>query len=633
MPAARTRPLLPHGLRPDGQRGPLLQGPGRRLTRGRGGCLPCGLSGLLPAGLRGALATWALAMALAPAAAQAGEPAAGELQLAWLDTDGQLHTATLGPDGQPRAQPARPLQPGAQVPLGSLWKLVAYAQLQDSGAQEAPYTCRGQDPEEAYCCTGGSRIDRGTALWKSCGLYFAPARLHWAGQTPGATLQALPASLATLREAAHLDPATTVPLADWLQWLARWPTATREAAQADLAAYWLQGPGQRALGAVGSRLRLKTFTLARREPGGAGMRWSGASGWTREGTPLWLATLGSSARSVPEWAPRVLAFLDAQRAAGAELPAPLLDGPCVQARLFARYPIAAIRPRPEAGGVLPAGRYRLQFQSGQALDIQSQRDLLWHPAVSGSADAGHLDARLTLEDYVARVVDREGSAEPAAAAQALAVAARSYLLARATAQGPCLQVDDSSAFQRVAPRPPTAGAQAAAALTAGLVLHGGPGTPGRFHGDTPQRNVMAWRQVAQQARTHPQGFDQLLRQAYPDFGLALAGQRDERAPTASSCEPLPLAAQWLNEQAPRWRRSLQGQAGYSTPASVQVCRLQQGLPHALRGEGRVYARGLQSLEDRLSLTHEYLHLAFSGHPHGVDEAFIEQQARHLLGVD
>jgi len=213
------------------------------------------------------------------------------------------------------------------------------------------------------------------------------------------------------------------------------------------------------------------------------------------------------------------------------------------------------------------------------------------------------------------------------------VAARSYVLARASAQGACLQVDDSSAFQRVAPRPATPGAQAAAALTAGLVLHGGPGTPGRFHSTQPQRNVMAWQQVAQRARAHAQGFDQLLRQAYPDFGLALAGRAEDSAPTASNCEPLPLAAQWLAEQAPRWRRQLQAQAGYSAPASLQVCRLQQGLPHALRGQGRLYARGLQTLEDRLSLTHEYLHLAFSGHPHGVDEAFIEQQARHLLGVE
>ena len=39
---------------------------------------------------------------------------------------------------------------------------------------------------------------------------------------------------------------------------------------------------------------------------------------------------------------------------------------------------------------------------------------------------------------------------------------------------------------------------------------------------------------------------------------------------------------------------------------------------------------LQSLQDRLDLTHEYLHLAFDAHPNGQDETYIEGLARHLL---
>jgi uncharacterized protein YfaQ (DUF2300 family) len=41
-------------------------------------------------------------------------------------------------------------------------------------------------------------------------------------------------------------------------------------------------------------------------------------------------------------------------------------------------------------------------------------------------------------------------------------------------------------------------------------------------------------------------------------------------------------------------------------------------------------RGVRSLQDRLDLTHEYLHLAFEAHPNGQDETYIEGLARHLL---
>jgi len=41
-------------------------------------------------------------------------------------------------------------------------------------------------------------------------------------------------------------------------------------------------------------------------------------------------------------------------------------------------------------------------------------------------------------------------------------------------------------------------------------------------------------------------------------------------------------------------------------------------------------RPLRSQQDRLALTHEYLHLAFAAHPDGLDEAFVETWARRLI---
>lgn len=573
-------------------------------------------------GRRPGLRLAALAAAGCCAFAQAGEPARGELQLAWLDAAGGFHAVALTPDGSSRPLPPAPFAHGDEVPLGSLWKLAAYARLADNPVREGDYTCTGRQREEVYCCEPGQRISRGAALWRSCGLYFQPSRLGWDRLLLGETLQALPSSLSVLQQAGGLGERTRVPLADWLAWLGRWPAATRQQAQDDLAGYWLQGPGRKALGEVGGRLRLKTFTLERREPGAAGERWSGASGWTREGTPLWMAARGSSAQVVPTWAPLVLRHLDAQREAGQPWPAADGGASCVEVSFFSRYPLQAIEPAPAAEGVLPDGRWRVRFANGVQLDIESRRDLTWRRDVTGQPQ---LLGRFTLDDYVARVVDREGAGQPAAASQALSVAARSYVLANGQpGAGGCLAIADSSARQRVAPRPPTAAARAAVRHTADLVLQG---AEGRYHSTRAGRDVMAWTDAVRAAEAG-QGFQQILASAYPRATLATAGGRGSQG-----CEPLPQAEQWLAARRGRWQRLLAGEAGYTVPPPVQVCRLQQGRAHALRSTARIYAAGLHSLEDRLTLVHEFLHLAFSGHPRGADEHFIEQQARRLLGVD
>jgi uncharacterized protein YfaQ (DUF2300 family) len=561
-----------------------------------------------------------MAMLAASTCAVATEPAAGELLLAWLDARGEVHSATLDAQGRAIDVPRTRWSADDAVPLGSLWKLVAHARLTDAAANESPYVCRSGNTEEVYCCEPGQRIDRGTALWRSCGLYFAPSRLKWDTLIAGDSVRALPASMRALSTVAAMRSDTTVPLGDWLRWLGDWPAAAQQAARDDLLGYWLQGPGRVSLGEVGSRLRLKTFTVEGRT---AGTRWSGGSGWTREGTPLWMAALGSSARVVPQRAAQVLAHLDAQRAAGAAGHGASANGPCIDVDFFARYPVSSITPMPSSEGRLPAGAYTVRFDNGRTLPIESVGDLNWKRTATGGSQ---LTGRFALDDYVARVIDREAAGDPAAAAQALAVAARTYVLGRGEPTAGCLRIADSSATQRVAPRPASAAAIAAAAHTADLVLQG---ADGRFHSTDAKPGVMSWSRAVQMAHTG-QTFDALLRSAYgTTSGLRSLGS----GRGFSDCEALPLAAQWLADRQTAWRRQLQGEAGYRTPTTVQVCRLQQGRPHALRASGRIYASGVQSLEERLTLAHEYLHLAFSGHPRGADEAFIERRARQLLGVD
>ena len=64
----------------------------------------------------------------------------------------------------------------------------------DTGRErEGDYVCRGRLKDEVYCCNEGERIDRGTALWRSCGLYFDPSRVGWSQRPLGLTLDALQA--------------------------------------------------------------------------------------------------------------------------------------------------------------------------------------------------------------------------------------------------------------------------------------------------------------------------------------------------------------------------------------------------------------------------------------------------------
>ena len=79
-----------------------------------------------------------------------------------------------------------------------------------------------------------------------------------------------------------------------------------------------------------------------------------------------------------------------------------------------------------------------------------------------------------------------------------------------------------------------------------------------------------------------------------------------------------------------WRQRLENEVGYNEVSTFAVCRLAFGRPYVDRERQRIYVRGVLSLQDRLDLTHEYLHLAFEAHPNGQDETYIEGLARHLL---
>lgn len=101
-------------------------------------------------------------------------------------------------------------------------------------------------------------------------------------------------------------------------------------------------------------------------------------------------------------------------------------------------------------------------------------------------------------------------------------------------------------------------------------------------------------------------------------------------PPALDCQRQPQLERWVQAQADRWQRVLATQPGYERPESVTVCRIDRGNPCVNYDRDRIYLRSRDADEDRLSLAHEYLHLAFKHHPVARNERFIESTARKLV---
>lgn len=493
-----------------------------------------------------------------------------------------------------------PLPASLDAPLGSLWKLFVYAWLVDTGAREPAYECRGQSREEVYCCSAGGKIERDQALVKSCGLYFEPARLGIAATDWRAYWQARQAP-SWLLDLPAVQPATRVSVAELLSVLALLPA--QEQMRRVLLDVVLNAADGNVVGELGGRLRVKTWSWLGDQD--AQSRQGGFAGWSADGAPIWAGGRGTSQMVLRHYGQALASVLPTAW--------PVDAGRCVQVGLFSKYPVSKVLAgdRVATSGPL-RGDYRVEFANGNALDIHSDGELFLLN--------DKLVARLDREEYVARVLEREAKPQPAEAAKALAVAIRTYLLQNATRNGDCLSIDDSSNRQRVAPRPASAESRNIAAWTADLVLAGSTVT---YHSDQPGPDKLAWQQAVEQAHAG-QRYDAILLHAYPRASLSRWDN------PVASCEALPAAQDWLQKQRRGWRPRLESETGYNEVSTFAVCKLAFGRPFVDRERQRIYVRGVLTLQDRLDLTHEYLHLAFEAHPNGQDETYIEGLARHLL---
>lgn len=549
----------------------------------------------------------AAVLGTAVACATAVPCAAASLDVAWWKGNSavviQLHNGGAAPV---------PFDGSRMVPLGSLWKLFVYLYAVESRTPLPDYRCTGRDPEEVYCCDAGQAVSRDAALAQSCGLFFAPARLalpmaswrtYWTrklGAAPGG-------DMAWLAAPSSLSPERTVRLDSLLRALAAIPPASRAEAEHALLRVVLDGRGADSVRWFGSRLRVKTFSWHEGKE-----RLGGAAGWLADGTPVWFAGQGTSSTVLRAWAPRLAAALPQAEPD---------DSGCVMVDYFARYPVRAVQgpDGPAVPGPLH-GRYRVLFENGQALALRSAGDMVLDKQPDGR---WQLRGRFGVNEYVARVIDREAGAEPAEAARALAVSARSYLQQNARQVAGCQQIADSSATQRVSPNPASAAALAAARWTDQLVVDG---APVRYHRDTPSADTLAWTRAAMLAR-QGKSFDEVLADAYPHGVLAAAGNSGMR------CTRLAQNEAWLERELPRWQRVLRQEAGYEAPANLPaVCALASGVPYSEQSRNRIFMRPLATREDRITLAHEYLHLGLRRHPRGQDEDYVERLARRLTDI-
>lgn len=577
-----------------------------------------------------------LFQALLPAQAWAAKVADGGA------AEKQAVMLSLGPNGlqwhvlsQPVALPVAPAQESAlaaqyaQIALGSIWKLFVFVYLQQNAINEAPFACTGnQRDDEQYCCEAGQSVAREMALARSCGPYFAPQRVgiqadEWR-RFWQKTLPQQGKNHAWLLQLRNVRPDFRVAPGEVLQALAALPVNARDAARSALLQSSLQGTMQEALPQLGSAPRVKTFTW--HHPRHAGMRLGGGVGWLANGNLFWFAGNGSSRMVLQRWGAALASHLQVlAQQPNTLVAASQADEACVEVEFFKRYPIQSVQALDAASQPIASkpmrgtlqGRYRLKFENGNLLEFQTQGQL---QAQSDARGRWHITGRFALNDYVARVVEREGDASKVAAARALAVAARTYLLQNGVLQGSCYLIADDSRRQRVAPNRPSDAAFAAAWFSDGLILDG---VAVRYHRDQAKPGVMAWSEAVTQSDAGWQ-FDQILRAAYPHAVLrGMHGGED--------CQRLPASQAWLEKASRRWQARLQSEVGFERlPQAPLVCALDYGNPYSDQRRLRVYVRPRLEREERFSLAHEYLHLSFRFHPRGLDEAYLEQWARKLV---
>jgi uncharacterized protein YfaQ (DUF2300 family) len=500
------------------------------------------------------------------------------------------------------------------VPLGSLWKLIVYSYSIDQGLPDKPYQCHAGKQAAAgdeYCCSQNEIIGRDTALARSCGAYFEPERLQIDAANWQQYWQKKAPDIKWLHTLNNMQPQTQSTVPDILTTLNRMPPTSIAQSRQALLGRLLQPQWSALLPQLGGAYRFKTFTW--QHPQYAGAYFGGAAGWLADGTAFWLGGTGSSKevllKAAPILAQRLPLSAHSSHAFGEE---------CVAVHYFKRYPVQQIQSLdkthiPIANGTL-RGQYIVKFENGNALKIQSNGEL----SLSASNGKSQIWGKMGLQEYLARVIDREADAKVSEAAKALSIAARSYLYQNAHFHQGCWQIDDDSHTQRVSPNPASAAASAVVAFTEGLSLTG---EPIYYHQNKTSVNTLNW-QAAVNSASQGENYLALLHEAYPNASWRLGNQEQQ-------CQHVPNAENYVQRNSTAAQRILKNTAGFESVKGLKVCALDYGNPYADQQTMSIYLRDWRNENDRITLWHEYLHLALRFHPNGKNEDYVETLARQL----
>lgn len=528
--------------------------------------------------------------------------AAADLEVAWLRAD-----TVVTPINASAVDIQAPRRP-----LGSLWKLFVYSYAVDNNVPTPAYRCAAPlRPGESDCCEPAQSIERDTALLRSCSPFFDPERLHISRlQWRSYWQERIGNDAQWLVDLDHLQPATQTSVHQILHAINAISPAARAAAERALMPMTVSGFAKGKAAPLGGMLRVKTFTWS--DPQRSNQLIGGAAGWLVDGTPVWFSASGTSKTVLRTHAQTLADSLPALS------PGNEMDSTCVAVDYFDRYPIKRVDTMPNGHPAPPGplkGTYRVSFESGKVMTFVTTRDLQLD-----LTDRPLIRGRHTLNDYVARVLDREADPTFTQAARALAVVIRTYTVHNAQFENGCYRIADSTRKQRVGLNDPSAAARAVALFTDGLMLD----TPDvRYHGERSSAGVLAWETAVAQDR-QGEDYERILAAAWPSAAIAaMSGERD--------CKRLPDVEAWYTTAVRRWNEQLSGELGFEPlQQPPAICALDSGAPYSDQIRSRIYVRRLKSHNDRITLAHEYLHLAFRYHPRGEDEAFIEYTARKLV---
>lgn len=532
-----------------------------------------------------------------------GQAQGSQLQMVYREAGHWLHVR-IENNGE-RHQQA--LDPDTSSPLGSVWKLFMYAYLVETNTAENPYQCQGREQEEVYCCEPGGHIDRDNALLRSCSLYFAPER--W--QVNKQQWDKLWGRDVWLIENAVPQANTRVKIGDLMLTLEHFPERARWQAQRVLMELpWREQYGK-VLQELGTRLRVKTYSWKEND-----QRIGGFAGWLSDGQAIWAQAPGTSVSVMQQWSPFI----------AQNLPQHAMEDTtqsCVDVNMFTHYPIksiTALTPGLPLSSAPLRGRYRVDFESGTHVELQAHGEMTAHYSTENLKWT--MQARLSVNEYVARVLEREAGTEPREAARALAVTARTYLFQNGEFDGQCWRIDDDTRHQRVAPEAAPNKARFIADFTDGMLVD----YPHvQFHQDQSKDGQLSWKLATDKARDGWHYTD-ILRKAFSGAGIVAADRKQ------AECVQWEAGTDWLYQHQRRWQAKLMSEAGYAMPGKLEVCQLQQGNAHVDYAHNRLYVAFSHESQGLVALSHEYLHLAFYGHPHGQDERFIEALANELVNT-